>query len=203
MMKYSNKKEAETAKKQEEKLDQEALEYLEKQLSGDQIRAKVKEHQEEFGGLITEEGAIYIIARELGWTPPLPTLKKEKETNFLTQGYLEEKASTERTGKDGRVWKGDWGSFIAIPTNVSAPLTSSKGDTYVVVDLVGADVQGVPLFLWREKALMKEYIVLNKATVFRSVRIQRNLDETGYMLSASKYFKVDPFEGSLDDVKGD
>jgi len=100
--------------------------------------------------------------------------------------------------KEKTTFYGTFGSFIAAVSNVSELLTSAPGDNYIAVDLVGEDIQGVPLFLWREKAVNERYIRphTGKLMIFRSVLIKHDdYNASGYRLTAAgKYFGVEPYE---------
>ena len=191
------------ASKAEAEADQSAIEYLQKNMDKEELESKLNDTIVEFGGLITSEGAMHVIARELGWSPPTMRKIAQKELPVLSAKYLEEKASVvterEEEKEDGTkttvTYYGTWGSFIAVPANMSELLTSSQGDNYIIVDLVGEDVQGVPLFLWREKAINERYIRphVGKLVAFRSVLIKHN-ERGGWRLTAAKYFGVEPYE---------
>ena len=180
----------------EAEADKSALEYLEEQLDKKELDAKINTMVEEFGGILSPEGAMHIIARELGWAPTF-TRRPPAEISLISEDYLRGKSETvkEVESEDGKTttYVGTWGTFIAIPISISELLTSSRGDNYVVVNLIGGDLkEPVPLFLWREKALFKDKITVNTPTIFRSVLIKPN-DRGGYRLSAAHYFNVEEY----------
>lgn len=199
-------KQPQTVAEIEEQADQSALEYLQTQLSENDLKARIAFTVEEFGGIISQEGAMHVIARELGWTPPATRRKTPQELPVMSKKFLEEKASvvTEKEiekpdgTKEKTTFYGTFGSCIAAVSSVSELLTSSPGDNYIAVELVGEDIQGVPLFLWREKAVNERYIRphTGKLMIFRSVLIKHDdYNASGYRLTAAgKYFGVEPYE---------
>lgn len=206
MSKYAKDKEKgknNTAETVEAEADRSALEYLQDAMDKKDLEKKIDETVKEFAGLISKEGAMHVIAREMGWSPPTTKRIAQKELPMMSGKYLEEKASVvterEEEKEDGTkttvTYYGTWGSFIAAVANISELLTSSQGDNYIIVDLVGEDIQGVPLFLWREKAVNERYIrpQVGKLMAFRSVLIKHN-QSGGYRLSAAKFFGVETYE---------